>query len=178
MTLPGLVLDLPEELVVVAGPHREIADVTPELRAWWVSVQSAQESSGAELVAVRLPPPGDDGLPVSLVVGRQPLLPEPDDVVLQGLRVLALQRTGPAGEVSVLDLPAGPAVASADTLDAPEGRAAVVVVHLPLPTLAQLLTLTLSSPWPHRLADCAALAAAVAARVRIEEPEGPGGPAH
>ena len=176
--MTGVVVDLPEDLVVVAGQHREIAAVAPELRGWWESVLSAQEASGADLVAVRLPRPDGDGPPVSLVVGRRPLAPEPDDVVLQGLRVLALQRTGPRGEVSVLDLPAGAAVASADTVETDQGPAAVVVVHLPLPRLAELLTLTLSSPEPHRLADCAALAAAVAARVRIEEAEGPRGPAH
>lgn len=179
MTAPGVRLDLPEELVVVAAAREElvqVAEVTPELQAWWDAVRSSQQVAAADLVAVRVPSP-EDPLPLALVVGRQPLAPEPDDVVVQGLRALAVQRTGPAGEVSVLDLPAGPAVASADAVESAEGPAALVIVHLPLPALAQLLTLTLSSPWAHRLTDCAALAAAVAARVRIEQPEEPGGPA-
>ncbi len=160
MTAPGLRLDLPDDLVVVAARNdalREVRGVGPELAGWHEELATAD----LELVAVRV-----GAAPLSLVVALSPLPPGPDDVVLQGLRVLAAERTGADGEAAVLDLPIGSAVATADVAQTERGPAAIVVVQLPLPASGRLLVLTLSSPDPSRLPDCAALAAAVAMRVR------------
>ena len=148
-----LLLDLPSELVVVAARDDGLVDVrqvAPELADWHARLQGE-----VELVAVRVPPP-DDPWPLSLVVSFAPLSAGPQEVVLQGLRRWAAAR----GYVGVLELPAGMAVA---TSRAAPG-AALVEVLLPLEEV--LLVLTLCSPEPERLPECASLAAAVAGRVR------------
>lgn len=153
-------LDLPDELVVVAARDDalvDVQDVEPELADWHGELASAD----VELVAVRV-----GAAPLSLVVALSPLPAGPDDVVLQGLRVLAAERAGADGEVAVLDLPLGSAVATADEAVTERGPAAIVVVQLPLPASGRLLVLTLSSPDPSSLPECASLAAAVAMRVR------------
>lgn len=152
-------LDLPAELVVVAARDElllNVRGVCPELAGWYDEVASAD----VELVAVRV-----GAAPLSLVVALSPLPAGPDDVVLQGLRRLSTERA-PDGEVAVLDLPIGSAVATAEVAVTERGPAAIVVVQLPLSATGRLLVLTLSSPDPSRLPECASLAAAVAVRVR------------
>lgn len=160
MTAQALRLDLPDQLVVVAARDDALLDVQgvgPELAGWHEELATAD----VELVAVRV-----GAAPLSLVVGLSPLPSGPDDVVLQGLRVLAAERAGADGEVAVLDLPIGSAVATAEVAVTERGPAAIVVVQLPLSATGRLLVLTLSSPDPSRLPECASLAAAVAVRVR------------
>jgi hypothetical protein len=160
VTAPALRLDLPDDLIVVAARDEALLDVRevcPELAGWHEELVSAE----AELVAVRV-----GAAPLSLVVALSPLPAGPDDVVLQGLRVLAAERIGADGEVTVLDLPIGSAVATADVAQTERGPAAIAVVQLPLPGSGRLLVLTLSAPEPASLPDCAALGAAVAMRVR------------
>lgn len=148
-----VLLDLPSDLVVVAARDEGLVDVrqvSPELAEWHASLLGE-----VELVAVRVPPP-DDPWTLSLVVSFAPLSVGPEEVVLQGLRRWAAAR----GEVQVLDLPAGTAVATARV---EQGTAALVEVLLPLGRF--LLTLAVCSPQPERLPECASLAAAVAERV-------------
>ena len=147
-------LDLPSELVVVAARDPALVDVrhvAPELADWHEGLQG-----DVELVAVRVPPP-DDPWPLSLVVALRPLPAGPAEVMLQGLRMWA-------GSSEVLELPSGPAVATARVAQGEQGAAALVEVLLPLGSL--VLVLTVCSPDPERLAHCTSLAAAVAERVQ------------
>lgn len=147
-------LDLPSELVVVAARDPALVDVrhvAPELARWHAGLQG-----DVELVAVRVPS-SDDPWPLSLVVALRPLPYGPQDVVLQGMRIWA-------GSSEVLQLPSGPAVATARVAQGEQGAAALVEVLLPMAPL--LLVLTVCSPDPERLAHCASLAAAVAERVQ------------
>lgn len=170
-------LDLPEGFVVLDAADPGLAQVLPgaddpALQAWLGEVADSRASSGAVLVAVQLERDGEQVVAVSLVVHLHPLdAAEPLEVAVQGLRAMALARTSPQGEVSVLELPAGPAVATAEVVDVDgRGAAALVAVQLPLPAAGQLLTLTMSTPATSRLAACAAAAAVIACRVRLEDP--------
>jgi hypothetical protein len=162
-------LDLPDGLAVVDADDPllvEVEGVAPALQQWWDQLRAARSSAGAALVAVQT----GAVTPLSLVAHLGPLPAGADDVVVQGLRAMALARTSPTGEVSVLDLPAGAAVASADVV----GAGAQAVVQLPLPRVGELLTLTVAAADQELVAECAALAAAVAARVQVGE-DGPRG---
>lgn len=179
MTAPaaGLVLELPEGFVVLdaADPARvDLRAVPEQLAEWYAQVVAARTAAGAELLAVQVEPSPDDPeqpTALSLAVHLLPLEPVPAEVAVQGLRAIALARTTTSGEVSVLDLPLGPAVGTADVVTYEGVPAAVAVLQLPLPEVGRLLTLTLCTPAAARLPECAAVAAAVGARVRLEPPE-------
>lgn len=168
---PRIALDLPEGFTVLAAADATLVDVVAvpaPLVPWHDEVLRARAAAGASLVALQveqLPEP----TAVALAVHLAPLAPAPPAVVVQGLRALALTRTSPAGEVALLDLPLGSAVACADVQDDARGAVAVATVQLPLPLGSWLVTLTLSTPAHQRLAALAALAAAVAARLHLLE---------
>ena len=174
---PGLTIELPEGFVVLdaADPAQgDVRDLPEQLTGWRAQVVAARTSAGAELLALQVEPSLDDPeqlIALSLAVHLLPLEPAPVEVVVQGLRALALARTTPSGQVSVLDLPAGPAVGAADLVPHDGVPAALVTLQLPLPGIGQLLTLTLCTPDAVRLPACAAVAAAVGARVRLDTPE-------
>lgn len=172
----SLLVDLPEGFRVLdaADPRAvEVADVPEPLRAWYADVVAARAAAGAVLLALQVERPPDGArAALSAAVHLHPLDPAPAEVVVQGLRAIALARTSPAGEVSVLDLPLGPAVASADVRRTAAGTpAAFAVLQLPVPALGRLVTLTLCTPVLERLATCAAVTAAIGARMRIEDEE-------
>lgn len=171
MAPPRITLDLPAGFTVLAAQDAALVDVTAvpaPLAEWYDEVGQARAAAGASLVALlveQLPEPTT----VSLAVHLAPLAPAPSAIVLQGLRALALARTSLAGEVTVLDLPLGSAVACADVQDDVRGAVAVATVQLPL--VGWLLTLTLSTPAPERLAALAALTAAVSTRLHVLDAE-------
>lgn len=173
----GLVLELPEGFVVLdaADPGQvEVQEVPGELAQWYSSVVAVRTASGAQLLALQLEPAAGDPerlTALSLAVHLHPLEPQPAERVVQGLRAIALARTTTSGEVSVLDLPLGPAVGAADIVDHGGVPSGVVTLQLPLLQIEQLLTLTFCTPAWEQLAACVAVAAAVAARVRLEAPE-------
>lgn len=177
MAAVGVTVALPDGFVVLDAADPALADVrqVPEpLADWYAQVVAARVAAGAELLALQVEAAGDDGAPpaaVSLAVHLLPLDAGRVEVVVQGLRALALARTSTSGEVSVLDLPLGPAVGAADVVDHAGAPAARVTLQLPLPQLGRLLTLTLCTPAADRLPACAALAAAVAARLRLDDSE-------
>lgn len=162
-------LDLPGGFVVVDAADASLVEVTevPEaLTEWYDEVRTERERAGALLVAVQAEHAVADELTaVGLVVHLLPLDPLPEQVVVQALRACALARTSTAGEVAVLELPLGPAVAAADLVRRGDREAAVATVQLPLPQLGHVVTLTLSTPARDRLPALAALSAAVAARL-------------
>ncbi|HVM26939.1 MAG TPA: hypothetical protein VM433_04610 [Mycobacteriales bacterium] len=179
----ALQLVLPAGFVVLDAEEGALVDVVSvpaELEPWWQGVRADRAGSGALLAAVawgRVDVPGGERVAttVSLVVHLLPLPPEEPAVVVAGLHGIARARTSTAGEVCMLDLALGTAVASADVVDVltDDGahRAATAVVQLPVPELGGLLTLTLSTPDPADLAPCAALAAALAGRVTLTASE-------
>lgn len=173
----GVTIELPAGFVVLdaADPAQvELTGLPEQLEEWYAEVVAARTAAGAELLALQVERSPDDPeqlTALSLAVHLLPLEPAPVEVVVQGLRALALARTTTSGQVSVLDLPAGPAVGAADVVRHAGVPAAVVTLQLPLPQIGRLLTLTLCTPAADRLAACAAVAAAVSARVRPDTPE-------
>jgi hypothetical protein len=173
----GVTIELPEGFVVldvVAPAQVEVAGLPEQLAEWYARVVAARTAAGAELLALQVEPAPDDPeqlTALSLAVHLLPLAPAPVEVVVQGLRALALARTTTSGQVSVLGLPTGPAVGAADVVLHAGVPAAAATLQLPLPQIGRLLTLTLCTPAADRLAACAAVAAAVSARVRLDLPE-------
>lgn len=174
MTTAAVELDLPDGFVVLAANDPglvEVGEVPPPLSSWYEDVTTAAAAAGATLVAVQLEHSDAVQQPtaVSLVLHLAPLDAVEPEVAVQGLRAIALTRTSTHGEVAVLDLPLGPAVASADLQERGARAAAVAMVQLPLATAGVLATLTLCTPATELLPALAALAAAVAARLRLDE---------
>lgn len=180
MTLADLEVGLPEHFTVVAAADPslvEVPQVPDELQEWWAGVQAAQAAAGADLVALGVQVVGDAPAVVSLALKVLPLSADPQ-TSLAGLRAIALAETSVDGEVSLLSVPGGEAVAAADVVHGPDGEpAARVVVHLVLPAVRQSVTLTLVTASPAHLPLLAALAVQVAAGVRPPDEEAADAPA-
>lgn len=111
-----------------------------------------------------------------IAVALTPLPAPPEEGALAALYALARHRTSLAGTVTVLDLPAGCAVATADwaVLETAEGDAPLALAQVFLPLGPTLLTLTVSTPLAADLGPAVELAGALAARIRLDGPEVPG----
>ena len=146
---------LDDALVDLVGRAR----LDPAVVPWLATVRAAFTRAGAALCALHVESWQTVEVAAALVVAVQPFQGE-HGVALAGLRALTLARTSAAGRVSVLELPAGPAVGSVDVAKLDHPRDGVAG---PDPVPAQVGIVEVQLPVP---------AVGIAYRLRIE----PGGP--
>lgn len=171
----SLAVPLPPGFHVLAAQDDDVLDrlELDELgSAWLDSVRASSTAAGALLCAVHAERWEGELVQASLVVTARAYDDDPG-LLLAAIRLSALDSTSTSGQVSQLELPLGPAVATADVVVVGPGRSltGLVEVQALSETTGSVVQLTLCTPAPSLLTAYAAMTVDIAAHLSLRTGE-------
>ncbi len=136
--------------------------------AWLNDVRASSSAAGALLCALHTESWKGETVQASLVVTARPFDDDPS-LLLAAMRLQALDSTSTSGQVTLLQLPLGPAVGTVDVVVVGDdhSRTGLVEVQVIAASTSTLVQLTLSTPALPLLPAYAAMTAHIAAQLSL-----------